>query len=199
MRLTLSQVVEQWFEVIDDDRSGALEAQELAQALSVGGGKQQTSSKSAIHLQVPCFAWSSCVLGLGLVVPPFHPGGSPGLLSTRALHCPCLVGRGPAFSTGYALYCPKPSRCDPKSKDRLLRVGLATPNHLCSCPAPHAAPLLPRAAPQAAGVACSEGDVRELVALIDINGDGSVTWAEFQTFLLKVRVAWENRSTGVKG
>ncbi len=35
-------------------------------------------------------------------------------------------------------------------------------------------------------MACSEGDVQELVALIDSNGDGRVTWAEFQAFLLKV-------------
>eukprot|EP00198_Chlamydomonas_reinhardtii_P010825 XP_001700162.1 predicted protein [Chlamydomonas reinhardtii] len=38
---------------------------------------------------------------------------------------------------------------------------------------------------QAAGVPCDESDIRELVRIIDVNHDGSVTWAEFQSFLLK--------------
>ncbi|PNH10172.1 hypothetical protein TSOC_003114 [Tetrabaena socialis] len=52
------------------------------------------------------------------------------------------------------------------------------------------------AALQAAGVPCGESDVLELVRLIDVNHDGSVTWGEFQTFLLKEFAAGKNLING---
>ncbi|KAG2434851.1 hypothetical protein HXX76_007736 [Chlamydomonas incerta] len=52
------------------------------------------------------------------------------------------------------------------------------------------------AALSAAGVPCDESDIRELVRIIDVNHDGSVTWAEFQSFLLREFAAGKNLING---
>lgn len=127
-------MVEQWFSLVDDDSSGALEAHELAAALSVGA------------------------VGVG-----FGPKGLPGGMQDPAMY-PLTASLG-VVPMSQAVHLARHAHSHPQLQ------------------------ILSPIALQAAGVPCDESDIRELVRIIDVNHDGSVTWAEFQSFLLKVRAA----------